>query len=192
MPECMCPNCKTPFSARSSEFGVKHRCASCGFEFKLDVAHLARYQLPSTIRIQLRDVEGNPFTRYSVPVLVSYGYQFPPLRSDQQGQILITKEMFMKAQQDEVSTGIMDHRGDYALNRFIHLKVPERTEASKLSKARSSSGWPILAFEKELYSDMATLAAAYLLEENIAPAEISVYLSKGIEVVDLELEIATL
>ena len=192
MPQCMCPNCKTPFSTRSSEFGEQHRCASCGFEFKLEVAHLAHYQLPSTIRIQLRDGEGNPFTRSSIPVLVSYGYQLPPLRSDPQGQVLITKEMFMKAQHDEVSTGIMDHHGDYSLNRFVHIKVLEQSEASKISNARSSSGWPILNFEQELYGDLATLAAAYLPEERIAPVEISVDLSQVNEMVDVELKIVTL
>jgi hypothetical protein len=188
----MCPNCKTPFSARSAEFGEKHRCASCSFEFKLDVVHLVRYQLPNTIRVQLRDVQGNPFTHSSVPVLVSYGYQLPPLRSDEHGQILITKEMFMKAWQDEVSTGLMDLRGDYSLNRFIHLKVPESSEASKLSKARSGSGWPILDFERELYGDMASLTAAYLPEDNLAPIEMSIDLSKANEIVDVELEIKTL
>jgi hypothetical protein len=191
MPQCMCPNCKTPFSARSSEFGEIHRCTSCGFEFKLDVVHLARYQLPNTIRIQLREVDGNPFTRFSVPILVSYGYRLPPLRSNQQGQILITKEMFRKSQQDEVSTGIMDHRGDDSLNRFIHIKVPEQSEAVKISTARSGSPWPILDFEQELYGDMDTLAAAYIPEENIVPVEISVDLSQAKDIVDLELEIAT-
>jgi len=192
MPQCMCPNCKTPFAARSSEFGEKHRCESCGFEFKLDVAHLARYQLPSVIRIQLRDPEGNPFIRSSIPILVSYGYQFPPLRSDQHGQILITKEMFMKAQHDEVSTGIMDHRGDYSLNRFVHIKVPGQSEAITISKSRSSSPWPILDFERELYGDMEFLAAAYVPEENIAPIEISVDLSQVSGSVDLELKVVTL
>jgi hypothetical protein len=193
MPQCMCPNCKTPFSARSSEFGENHRCAACGFEFKLDVAHLARYQLPNTIRIQLRDVQGNPFTQSSVAVFVSYGYRLPPLRSDQHGQVLLTKEMFEKAWQDEVSTGLMDHRGgDYSLNRFIHVKVPERNEASKLSNARAGSGWPILAFERELYGDMASLVAAYIPEENIVPVELNIDLSKANEIVDVELGIATL
>jgi len=192
MPQCMCPNCKTPFPARSSEFGENHCCTSCGLEFKLDVVHLARNQLPNTIRIQLRDTDGNPFTRFSVPVLVGYGYQFPPLRSDKRGQVLITKNMFMKAQRDEVATGIMDHRGDYSLNRFIHIRVPQQSEAIAISKARLGSQWHILDFEKELYGDMNSLIAAYVPEQDIVPVEISVDLSKADNDVELELLVKTL
>lgn len=192
MPECICPNCNTPFSASSSAFGENYRCSTCGFEFKLDTKHLAHYQLPNVIHIQLQDINEQPFTRFSVPVLVSYGYEFPPLRSNPEGQILITKEMFLKAQRDEVSTGIMDHKGDYSLNRFIQIKIPGRSEAVALANSRLGSQWPILDFEKELYNNIDSLGAAYVPEEDVVPVETVVDLSKTNGVVTLELIVKTL
>src|SRR5687767_14303487 len=108
MPQCICPSCKTFFSVSSSEFGEKYRCNSCGTDFVLDVIHLARYQLPDIIQIQLQNIDGTPFTRFPIPVMVDYGYKLPPLQSDSLGRVLIKREMFSKAQRDEVSTGIMD------------------------------------------------------------------------------------
>lgn len=191
MPQCMCPNCKTTFSVRSSEFGENHQCISCGYEFKLDVIHLAHYQLPNVIRIQLYDVERNPFTRFSVPVMVNYGYEFPPLRSNKDGQIIITKEMFMKAQRDEISTGIMDYRGDYSLNRFIHIKLLDRGQSFVASNSRKHSQWQILDFEKELYGNMRSLVAAYLPEKDIVPTETSIDLAKASDEINLDIMVLT-
>jgi hypothetical protein len=149
--------------------------------------HLARYELPSIIRIQLINPDGTPFTRFSIPVMVNYGYRLPPLRSNSNGQILITKEMFLKAQRDEISTGIMDHKGDYSLNRFVRIGILEKNESIAASNARSKSQWQILDFEKELYSNMKSLASAYISDENIVPVEKNVDLSKATDVYDLEL-----
>jgi hypothetical protein len=192
MPECICPSCKTFFSAPSSIFGETYNCNSCGAEFKLDIVHLAHYELPSIIRIQLKNPNGTPFTRFSVPVMVNYGYRLPPLRSNSNGLVLITKEMFLKAQRDEISTGIMDYKGDYSLNRFIHIGILGHNESIAAANARSNSGWPILDFEKELYSDFGSLVAAYLLDENIAPADTNIDISQPKDIVELELIIKTL
>src|SRR5512144_1381896 len=143
MPECMCPSCKAFFSAPSSAFGEIYRCASCGSEFKLDTVHLARYKLPRIIHIQLQNADGAPFTRFAVPVMVAYGYHLPPLLSNRHGQVTITKEMFLKAERDEISTGIMDHKGDYYLNRFISIRILGKDQASKASNARANSPWHI-------------------------------------------------
>lgn len=134
MPECICPNCQTLFKASSSVFGEKYRCANCGFEFNLDVVNLARFQLPKIIHIRLLNSEGTAFTKFSVPIMIEYGYHLPPLRSDSFGKVTVTQEMFLKAQQDEISSGIMDHKGDYSLNRFARIKVLGRSEASKLAE----------------------------------------------------------
>jgi len=192
MPECICPSCKTLFSASSSEFGENYRCNSCGAEFALDVVHLAHYQLPNIIRIQLQNIDGTPFIRFSIPVIVDYGYKFPPLQSDSLGQVLIKREMFSKAQRDEISTGMMDYRGDYSLNRFIRIKVLGRSDAIEVSNARIKSGWPILDFEKELYTDMPSLIAAYVPIEDIVPVEANIDIAKEKDVVDLDLIIETL
>lgn len=189
MPECICPNCKTFFSTPSSMFGETYHCNSCGSEFKLDIVHLVRYELPSIIRIQLQNPDGTPFTRFAVPVMVNYGYQFPPLRSNPNGQILISKEMFKKARLDETSTGIMDYKGDYSLNRFIRIEILERSKAVKASNARSNSQWQILDFEKEVYGNMKSLIAAYIPDEDIISVEASIDLSKVSNVYDLELKV---
>jgi hypothetical protein len=191
MPECICPSCKAFFSAPSSAFGENYRCISCGAEFKLDVVHLARYKLPSIIRIQLQSTDGTPFIRFAVPVMVEYGYHLPPLLSNRDGQITITKEMFVKAERDEISTGIMDHKGDYSLNRFIHLRILGKNQSIRASNARANSPWPILPFEKELYSNMRSLAAAYILAEDIIPIEMNVDLSKANDMVNLEMRVST-
>jgi hypothetical protein len=157
MPDCTCPICGQPFTVPSSLFGVKYRCSACGSEYLLDIKHPARYELPSIIRIQFHDSRGDPFAEFRVPVMVEYGYHLPPLLSNSQGQTIITREMFRKAQRDEISTGIMDHKDDFALNRFVRIKVPARMEAIKVAEARSGSGWPILDFEKELYGNLPPL-----------------------------------
>jgi len=190
MPECICPSCKTFFSSPSSAFGEHYRCTSCGSEFRLDVAHLARYELPSIIRIQLQNADGTPFTRFVVPVMVEYGYGLPPLHSNLDGQVTITKEMFLKAKEDEISTGIMDHKGNYSLNRFIRIRILGKNQSIAASNARSNSPWHILPFEKELYGNMRSLAAAYIPDEDIIPAELNLDLSKVEDVVNLEMTVS--
>lgn len=190
MPECSCPSCKAYFSVPSSAFGENYHCASCGSDFRLDIVHLARYKLPSIIHIQLKNADGTPFTHFAVPVMIAYGYHLPPLLSNRHGQIKVTKEMFLKAEQDEISTGIMDHKGDYSLNRFIGIRILGKNQASEASNARSNSPWHILPFEKELYGNMRTLVAAYLPEEDIIPVAKIVDLSKSRDIVNLDITVS--
>jgi hypothetical protein len=192
MPECICPVCGSPFSAPSSEFGRSQRCDVCGSEYELGIEHLARYELPAAIRVQLRDNHGEPFTKFAISVIVDYGYALPPLRPNSQGQVFVTKQMFLKAERDQMLTGIMDHKGDYSLNRFVRIRVPGQREALALSKARSSSGWPILHFEKELYGDMPSLIAAYIPSQDLTPIETTVDLAQRLDLVDLDVTIVAL
>lgn len=187
MPECRCPNCKTYFLAPSSIFGFQYKCETCKSEFKLDIIHLARFQLPYKIRIQLRNSDGSSFTKFSVPVMIQYGFSLPPLLSDSLGRLLITREMFDKAQADEISTGLMDHKGDYSLVRYINISIPSINDAKKLSEQRANSGWPILSFEQELYGDMSNLLASYIPEEDIEPVSTKIDLSKENDAVELEI-----
>ena len=163
--------------------------SSCGSEFRLDVVHLAHYELPRSIHVQLQNIDGTPFTRFAVPVMVEYGYRLPPLLSNAAGQIMITKEMFLKAEQDEISTGIMDHKGDYLLNRFIRIRILGKDQSTAASNARSNSPWHILPFEKELYGNMRSLVTAYIPDEDIIPTEMNVDLSKANDVVNLEMRV---
>ena len=73
MPQCRCPDCQTVFPVLSSAFGQRFRCDACGSEFVLDIGHLARYQLPNIIRIQLGKTDGTAFTESPVPMIVDYG-----------------------------------------------------------------------------------------------------------------------
>ena len=187
MPDCQCPNCRSYFKASSYEFGLQRQCEICGFEFKLDIDHLARYNLPSLIRIQLVSVDGAPFTKFSVPVLIQYGYSLPPIQSNLTGQLLVTREMFSKAHEDHISTGTMDHKGDYSLKRYIEIYVPSRNDAITISKQRDNSGWPILSFEQELYSDMPSLLAAYIPKEEIEPVSTKIDLFNKKDTVELEM-----
>jgi len=189
MPECLCPNCQTLFKASSSIFGENYHCTNCEFEFKLDVIHLARFQLPQTIHISLLNSEGTPFTNFSVPIMIEYGFRLPPLKSNSFGEVTVTRELFLKAQRDEISTGIMDHKGDYSLNRFVRIKVLGRTEASKLAEMRKNSGWSILDLEKELYGKMESLLSAYLPDGDVIPTSAMIDLLRVKDVVELALTV---
>jgi hypothetical protein len=118
--------------------------------------------------------------------MVRYGYQLPQLLPDEKGRIVITKEMFLKAEQEEMTIGIMDHKGDYSLNRYVRIRVPGRSEALRMANARASSGWPILDFEKELYGSMQALISAYAPGEDIAPMGKMVDLARKLSAVDVE------
>ncbi len=190
MPECICPNCKNLFTVTSSAFGQPYRCNVCGSQYKLDVDHLARFELPSAIQIQFQDYHGEPFTKFPLSLIIEYGYRLPPLQSNEKEQVLVTKLMFLKAQRDEILSGIMDHKGDYALNRFIRIRVPARREALEMSEARARSPWPILDFERELYGDMQSLRAAYLPGQEVIPLEATIDLAQRSDAVSLELVVS--
>jgi hypothetical protein len=138
---------------------------------------LPHYVLPETLRIELQDKEGKFFTRFPVAVMVRYGYQLPPLLSDSSGKILVTREMLLKVERDEISSDIMGKQ-DYSTNRYMFVEILSQKDASVLSKKRMNSGWPIQDFEKELYGDMRALLAAFNQKEDIRPVK---------EVVDLSL-----
>jgi hypothetical protein len=185
MPECTCPNCSTIFRAPSSAFGTLIRCPSCRSEYPLLTEYLARFDLPDSIHLQFREPSGKAFTRFSVPVLVQYGYDLPPLRSDASGQLLIDKAMFLRAQSDEINHAAMDHKGDYSLNRHVRIMVPNRSQGRKLADARMSYGSYLFPYEKELYRNMRALAA-YVPAADIVPFVILVDLLTPVANVRLE------
>ncbi len=134
---------------------------------------MARFSLPARLKIQLLDSDGTPFTRFPVPVIVSYGYLFPPLLSDTLGQIVITKEMFAKAESDTRNADLMGTRwNEYSLARFVRVRILDRDQGLKMAQARSSSRWPISAYEKELYHTLPALLAAYVPQAEISGEEV--------------------
>jgi len=156
-----CPKCDKLFSPSQSDFGKEFKCASCGFNDILDTGHLARFKLPEKIVIKLTNKDNSPAQLVKVVVIVDYGYQLPPLTTDEEGVLIISNDMFEKARLDEISTGLMDHKGDYALNRFVKILLLTPGQLTNLGRKRKASNWSILSFEKELYGDMNNLISIY-------------------------------
>ena len=138
------------------EFGKSSVCPSCHFVFTIDTEHLAQFELPEAIEIKVLDE--NELAISNVIIFVSYGYFLPPLRTNENGFCTLTKEMFVKSEQDEISTGLMDHKGDYSLNRYIKIQVPTQTQISDYVMRRKNSGWSLLPFEAEYFQDFNSFA----------------------------------
>lgn len=121
MPECRCPKCYKLISVSSSDFGEPSVCMFCGFSYILDVKELAHFKLPNSIRIMLVDKNGKSACLSKATIEVEYGYKLPILQTSEKGTLIITKDIFEKAMSDEINSGLMDHKGDYSLNRYITI-----------------------------------------------------------------------
>lgn len=156
---CTCPNCKCSFQAESECFGKSFECEKCKTHFVLDVIHLAKFQLPDEIRIQF--IKREIFKQYSnIAVFAYYGYRVGPIYSNTNGQVIITKDIFIKEENDYRNIGIMDVKGDFSLNRFIKIVMPTQEELENLITKRVSSGWPFTDFEISLYGDIESYVMA--------------------------------
>lgn len=60
-----------------------------------------------------------------VEVVAHYGYKNGPLYTNKEGKVVFTQESFKKAEEDEINSGLMDHKGKYSLNRFVSIKNPK-------------------------------------------------------------------
>jgi hypothetical protein len=160
-----CPKCSNIISVISSDFGNEEICGHCKVRFLLDIEHLAHFELPEIVKIRLIGTDKNPDLA-DIVITINYGYDLPPLKTNKDGVLVITKEMFKKAERDEISTGLMDHRGDYSLNRFIEVQLHTNQELSQQGDARKNSGWPILTFESELYGSLDNLINVYKKNQN--------------------------
>ena len=188
---CRCPKCRELFGTRCCEFGCQHACSSCGNQFNLDTDHIAHFELPQVINVRLVDKSGLPVRLGHVNILVTYGYTLPLLQTDDEGSLTVTVEMFQKAEADEISTGIMDHKGDYTLNRYVTVAVPSAADLQAMGRRRRQSGWVILPFEQELYGDLDRLCQAYVDNRNasVCPATEKVDLSITMGKVDVALNV---
>lgn len=164
--QCRCPNCRSIFDCSSPDFGKEHVCRHCGHAWVLDAVNLVRYKLPEILTIRLFAVDGNPFLKFRVPVLVRYGFSLPPLLTDVAARVMVTMDMMLKAMNDEISANIAG-KHDYSTNRYITIEIPDHAQAIEMAKKRNNSGLSIRPYEKELHGDIYTLCAAYVPEEDI-------------------------
>ena len=118
--------------------------------------------------------------------MVEYGYQFPPLKTDTEGKIIIWKEMFYKAQADD-----QKDKAEYNLCRFISINIFTKNKLKKIADNRKNSGWPILPFEKELYDNIDNLMNAYTLNNNFQTVDhcFKIDLEKNKKEIDLSITI---
>ncbi len=189
---CRCPKCQALFDARSPSFGSQSVCPLCGGRFELDIFHIAHFELPRTIHVRLVDKSGLPIRLPQVIVLVSYGYNFPPLQTDDTGCVTVTAEMFHKAEADEVLTGIMDHKGDYTLLRYVTIRVPSAEELEVMGRLRKQSVWPMLPFEREIYGNRDRLCRVYAHNRNarVRPTTVRLDLAQAEGALDVPLSVA--
>jgi hypothetical protein len=140
MATCRCPKCGYVFTAKSSDFGQRFDCPSCRHSAELEVDHVARFDLPERIHIEIQEEDGSQWAGPPMPVLLRRGYWLPPLRTDENGRLDVTREMIERAEQDEVSTGLMDHRGNYAMVPQMEMHVPSMAEGLTMAAERRVNG----------------------------------------------------
>ena len=189
--DCRCPSCLQLFKAASHDFGERFQCAACGYTDTLDDEHLARFDWPHRLLIQVRSPGKVEWDRGPVTILVSRGFLFfPPLLTAHDGKLAITKEMFQRGAWEEASTDIMGRR-DVNLVRNIKIMVPSFDEATRLMTMRRDSGWPALEWEAELYGDMWGLLWAYTSGAVAQPSSIerSIDLTQGRDEVEVILDL---
>ena len=188
MIDCRCPKCGKLFEvASSADFGTAFTCAACGFRDTLDTGHLAHFRLPESIRLQLVGEDGQPLEVSGVVLILEYGYQLPPLRTDAHGRVVVPERMFQEAQKDDVSRD----RGDYTLNRRIDVAVPSDEELRTIASRRRSSGWGVSSLEEKLYGNIDALVSAYMSNNNssIKPTKMTIDLENAAGIVDLSLKV---
>jgi hypothetical protein len=134
MVKCRCPQCRNEFQVKTGRFGKTICCSVCSHLWVLNVDHIAKYEIPDIIKIQVKNREGIELPNEQVEV--EYNYPILKLQTDSKGRILLTGDMIRKGLQDYVSLdGIMDHKGDnHACQRYIHLNVGSVKRSIDLSK----------------------------------------------------------
>jgi hypothetical protein len=162
MVDCRCLKCGHLFRAATSDFGRQVSCRRCRFSRILDTDAIAHFELPDELRISVRETDGHPWRGPAIPVFLRHGYRLPPILIDESGRLAVTKEMFRRSEHDEVSMGLMDHRGEYSTVRHVEISVPSTEQGLAMANARKNSGWPILPYEKSIYGSLENLLAAYV------------------------------
>ena len=148
------------------------------------------FKLPETIRICLVDNSGLPLRLPKVVVLVSYGYAFPPLQTDDHGCLTVTAEMFRKAKSRQKRR--VRKRGTIRSIGTSRFESPLRQSWNLWGQRRKESRWPIMPFEQEIYKDLDSLCCAYTDNRNasVRPATLYVDLAQVEATVDVALDVA--
>lgn len=134
---CRCPGCKALFEAGSGDFGNEFQCARCSWKALLDVEHLAKFSLPEEICVQMA-VGGRELAIAGKSVVADYGYKIGPVLTDSTGKAFFNKSQFEKAQYDEIMSGLMDHKGNYSLSRYIRFSVDKKSVMLDLEEIKDS------------------------------------------------------
>ena len=179
MPTCRCPHCGSVFEASSSSFAKDFECPTCARSFVLDIDHIARFEFPELLAIRVVESDGRDWQGPALPVLVRRGCRLPPLRSDGNGCVSVSREMYERATQEWVATDLMGAKGDYSCERFIEVQVPTISEGIAIASQRGKSGWPISPLEQSLYGDRESLLQAYALplEADVGSAQTTIDLA---------------
>lgn len=176
-----CPECEMLLECPSTSFGNQLRCAACATVFMPDTAHLAKFTLPDSLTVELRTSDGHLFTGHHIPVVAEYGYLLPPLLTSGEGRLELTKEMFQRAEKEQLDAGLMDRKGDYSLNRYVRLRIMSGDEGREAGRLRLASGWPPTDFEKAFYGSIESLADAYVSEVKVKASETRVDLAFAVD-----------
>jgi hypothetical protein len=99
--------------------------------------------------------------------MIERGVRFPPLKTDAHGKLVVSESMFLEAEADEQSMGIMDKPGICDEVRYIRVSLLSRRAVRKLATQRENSRWPLMPLEKSLYGDLPSLLAAYCSSGNL-------------------------
>jgi hypothetical protein len=163
MTDFRCPHCTKVAEIVSSEIGGEVSCPTCRRLFRADDATLARFEIPPQMRIMVRTVEGKAWMAGRPVLLASRGdLVLPPLRTNSDGEFVLTRQMFSEAVDDAANAAIMDFKNDYRLVRYLEVKVLSKSEGRRLAKARGESGWPIQRQEAEMYRTLPALLDAFV------------------------------
>lgn len=123
---CRCPKCNKLQQVKSQEFGKSFSCNNCHHKVILDIIHLAHFSLPKEIHLQLVGKNNLPLKLSGVAIFADYGYRVGPNFTDKDGKTVFTKFSFEKAEKEEIMSGLMDHKGDYSLSRYLTILVPSK------------------------------------------------------------------
>ena len=162
MTDFRCPHCKRLAEVASSEIGSEVSCSTCRQTFRADEATLARFEVPSQVKIVVLTTTGTVW-RTSRPVLLaSRGrLDLPPLRTNIDGEVVLTRQMFSDAVANTANAAIMDFHDDYRLVRYLEVRPLSKAEGGRLAAARAQSGWSIQPQEREMYGTLPALLEGF-------------------------------
>ena len=120
-----CPKCKKLFPVTSSDFGNQSNCPHCNNNFLIDTEHLPHFNLPEKITIKSKSSNQK--------IIIKYGYKLET-KTNNNSITTITKKQLKEAEHEEIMSGLMDHKGDYSLNRYLKVESNNNSEIIDLEE----------------------------------------------------------